>query len=668
MRKNFFESMCTKIMIQIILVIVLICSAMSIISFTKTKNKMIQTTYENLQSRTQDSAKAISREVEVSMKKLQYIASLPEVQTMDFNTWKDVVAEQCKIWGFESVYVFDSNGTAHYPDGTQKDWSQDNYFNDIKAKKEYITDTPWIDVNNNKSIATVITPIKNNNEDIIGYMCGTLDLANINEVVQNIKIGENGYAFLINGKGNIAAHKNMDLVFKEANILDFASDDSNKADIEKLVSDSEEGKENIKEMVLNNEEVYVSYMTPDDTSWSLVLVSPTSEVLSSINQVAKTQFILACIGIICSIIISIFIRKQISREINRTTKYSEELSNYNLSYKDNSKIKNIEFRQVIDSLNSSVDALNETISKVKSNSDQIALSSEEIDNMIEKNSSELQQSVAEVEEISTSMEECAASVSEVTSMVQKVDDSTKISVDISDSILKLSNKIESKSNTMHQDAIASKKDIESIFGKCKKDLEEALNKVSVVKNISAMSDNIMSISEQTNLLSLNASIEAARAGEHGKGFAVVANEVKKLAEQSTSTVTDIQKKVDEALEAVQALSITSKELLGIVEKDIMNNYGKIIEVTEDYQDAGINVKEMSYNFSKLSEEIHEAVNLMNGNIKGLSEAINNVSNSTNSIAEAMTNININNESIVNKSHDNKEQSRDLINIVDKFKL
>ena len=111
---------------------------------------------------------------------------------------------------------------------------------------------------------------------------------------------------------------------------------------------------------------------------------------------------------------------------------------------------------------------------------------------------------------------------------------------------------------MHQDAIASKKDIESIFGKCKKDLEEALNKVSVVKNISAMSDSIMSISEQTNLLSLNASIEAARAGEHGKGFAVVANEVKKLAEQSTSTVTDIQKKVDEALEAVQALSITSK--------------------------------------------------------------------------------------------------------------
>ncbi|MGN0143498.1 MAG: methyl-accepting chemotaxis protein, partial [Clostridium sp.] len=199
-------------------------------------------------------------------------------------------------------------------------------------------------------------------------------------------------------------------------------------------------------------------------------------------------------------------------------------------------------------------------------------------------------------------------------------------------------------------------------------LEEALNKVSVVKNISVMSDTIMSISEQTNLLSLNASIEAARAGEHGKGFAVVANEVKNLAEQSTATVTDIQKKVNEALEAVQALSTTSKELLGIVEKDIMGNYGKVIDVTADYQEAGVTVKKMSFDFSKLSEEIHEAVNLMTDNIEGLSEAINNVSNSTNSIAEAMSNISNNNEIIINKSHDNKEQSKDLINVVDKFKL
>ena len=50
---------------------------------------------------------------------------------------------------------------------------------------------------------------------------------------------------------------------------------------------------------------------------------------------------------------------------------------------------------------------------------------------------------------------------------------------------------------------------------------------------------VTSIAEQTNLLALNASIESARAGEHGKGFAVVAQEVRKLAEETKKSISNI---------------------------------------------------------------------------------------------------------------------------------
>ncbi|GAA3409295.1 methyl-accepting chemotaxis protein [Paenibacillus hodogayensis] len=95
------------------------------------------------------------------------------------------------------------------------------------------------------------------------------------------------------------------------------------------------------------------------------------------------------------------------------------------------------------------------------------------------------------------------------------------------------------------------------------------------KGISRITQSISEIAEQTNLLSLNASIEAARAGEHGKGFAVVAQEVRKLAEESTSSTKEVFGLV-RSIE--QGMQIALEQMAA--NQDIVHTQTTLIEETE----------------------------------------------------------------------------------------
>lgn len=377
--------------------------------------------------------------------------------------------------------------------------------------------------------------------------------------------------------------------------------------------------------------------------------------------------ILLIISFILAIILATIIRKSVTSQVKVIADAVSKLADGDLNFELKSVTKD-EIGKTIDSLNTAIKKLNLNLSEVKKQSKNVFQGSEATNIAFIDISGSIEQISAATEEISASMQESSASVEEVTSMASTVKEQANNSVLKTKAGLSISSNIQKKALKINEDSSKSKEAAENIFRDAKKQLEEAITASKVVSDISQMADGISAIAEQTNLLALNAAIEAARAGEQGKGFAVVAEEVRKLAEQSSTTVSKIQVQVITVLKAVTNLSSSSQNLLDYIEKDVLSEYANFIKISEEYKKDGHTVQLLVENFAEVSKTISDSVDQMSSALDEVAITVTDVARASGDIVKNIDSVSEKSDSILRQNEESKESSLAMDEHMNEFKL
>jgi methyl-accepting chemotaxis protein len=403
-------------------------------------------------------------------------------------------------------------------------------------------------------------------------------------------------------------------------------------------------------------------------------VKEADEINELNNENYKKITLIFLISIAVSIIVGYLMSKIITRNIVKPLDISVNYLDI-LSSGDFTSEVPVEFKKRKDEIGTMAKALDNIHVSLKSLIKNIVEESDRIEEVVNIVNDEvkilngnIEDVSATTQELSATIEETSASAEETSATSQEIGKAVQSIAEKSQDGAIQAGEINKRAQQTKEDIENSQKMAHNTFVNTKDGLERALEKSKVVEEINVLSDSIMQITEQTNLLALNAAIEAARAGEAGRGFSVVAEEVRKLAEQSKDTVSEIQKVTNKVREAVNDLSYNSNNLLEFVSKDVKSDYSNMLEVAGKYSEDAKFVDDLVMDFSSTSEELLASINDILKTIDGVAEATSEGASGTVDIANKVSEISHKSNEVLEQVTQTKESAEKLKAEMSKFKV
>ncbi len=585
---------------------------------------------------TQETEVAINQEMKnVSVGTTNYIADwlstrsdmmLANEPTISSNSNSDRELLITKQAGqFLSVYAGFSDGTIAYGDKTES-WPADYdprtrpWYKDANAASDLIITEPYQDFDG----SIVISFAKAFSGQKQGVLAADLTVTSIIDTVLNVKLDNDGFAFLVDGNNNIVAYSDEALSQKPLTSLN-----------------PELTANRVSQLIQNQTITTLAWPSQGDklvyianvpnTDWSLGIVIDKELAFSAVTD--AIQFI-ALTSLVLYIVISIASTMVINRLLYPLQTLSEALTQ--LAQGRGDLTQRIDITRM-DEIGKLAELVNQFLSQMQIMLKGVVEHSHDLNNHAEKANQLATQSSIRVENQQNDINQIATAIHEMSATAAEVASHAELTASASQASATACND--------GQEVIQQNRDA---ITRLATQVEDAANVIRELENnaqsINQILSTIQGIAEQTNLLALNAAIEAARAGEQGRGFAVVADEVRVLSQRTHGSTEEIrvmidtlQKNTEHAVDSMTTSTQLAENSVGFAEQ-AHDSLSKITQAISEINDMALQIASAAEEQRAVSEDISrntQGIKDASDDLAQQAESSRNSSNEMSSAAESM---------------------------------
>ena len=449
---------------------------------------------------------------------------------------------------------------------------------------------------------------------LVGLAKSLDDMVNL---LASFKIEDSGFVYLVDTKGDVKLHQDTSKIGKSklSNLYPNANTNQllNKSDFNLVKAD------------VDGQHMLIASSYIKSMDWYLVAQVPEAEVFALLQESAYQILLWTVLIAAVFIAISIAVAGSVSRPIAHIAELFRNIGEGEGDLRQRLPVNgDDEIAQLARGFNSFISKIQDTVVEVAKTSEQLGLSALDVSNQSNQTLADSQLQKDRTIMVVTAINEMGATVNEIASNAAQAAVTARDADTESVDGQKVVTRARSTINQLSKDVEQVGEVIESL--------------ATHTKSIGSILDVIRAISEQTNLLALNAAIEAARAGEAGRGFAVVADEVRNLASRTAASTNEVQTMIDK-------LQSETSRAVNAMEQSRSRSHEGVTAVDEASQSlSGISerialISDMNIQVAAATEEQSTVVEDINRNVTEINDITQRTADTAHADANASKSLN-----------------------------